>query len=57
MFYSMAVNWPKAGEMYLIITPDTKYHPIEAAGPCHPTRTANFLENRIMSSRGFEKLL
>jgi len=42
--------------MYLISTPDKKYQPIEAAGPYQPTNSANFFENNIMSSNGFEKL-
>jgi len=53
----MAVNCPNAGEINLMTVPAIRYHPIVAAGPYHPTRTESFLEKRMMSSKGFEKLL
>jgi len=42
--------------MYLITTPEIQYHPIEAAGPYHPTSSASFFENKTISRRGLEKL-
>lgn len=51
----MAVSLPKGGEMNLIKNPESKYHNITVTGPCHPTKSDNFRENRIISSVGFEK--
>ena len=37
-------------------TPERKYQRMTAIGPCHPTKSESFLEKRIMSRVGFEKL-
>lgn len=42
--------------MNLINIPDMKYQTTTIAGPIHPTNSANFLENKRISSNGFEKL-
>lgn len=52
----MAVSFPKAGEIYLINIPDIKYQMNTEVGPYQPTNYDNFLENKIMSKVGFEKL-
>ena len=52
----MAVSLPNDGDMYLIMTADMKYHPIAAAGPCHPTSSASLREKRMISNNGLEKL-
>jgi hypothetical protein len=52
--YSIAVNFPKAGEINLIIHPEIKYHPNIIPGPSHPTVSASFLENKIISRIGLQ---
>lgn len=52
----MAVSLPKGGDINLITKPDIKYQKPTNAGPVHPTNYDNFLENKIISSVGFEKL-
>ena len=47
---------PKGGEINFIKIPDNRYHNPTAAGPCHPTSSINFLENKIISKVGLEKL-
>lgn len=36
--------------------PESKYQRTTTAGPCHPTKSDSFLENRTISRVGFEKL-
>ena len=52
----MAVNFPKAGEINFRKTPDMKYQRKTEAGPYHPTKSDSFLEKRMISRVGFEKL-
>ncbi len=52
----MAVNLPKAGEINLRKTPDTKYQRKIDEGPIHPTSYDNLREKRMMSRVGFVKL-
>jgi hypothetical protein len=52
----MAVNLPKAGDTNLSKTPENKYQSTIAAGPCHPTNSESFLENKMISKVGLEKL-
>lgn len=52
----MAVSFPKGGDTNLIISPDMKYQRITIPGPIHPTSSDSFLENRMMSRIGLEKL-
>lgn len=49
----MAVSLPNDGEMNLMIIPEMKYQPTTKEGPCHPTNSASFLENRTISKTGF----
>lgn len=49
----MAVRVPKDGDMNLMMIPEKKYHPTTRAGPSHPTSSASFLENIIISRTGF----
>jgi hypothetical protein len=52
----MAVNLPNGGDTNLSRVPESKYHIITASGPCHPTSSDSFLEKRIISKVGLEKL-
>lgn len=52
----MAVSLPKDGEMYLRNRPDRKYQRKTDPGPYHPTSSDNFLEKRMISRVGLEKL-
>jgi hypothetical protein len=52
----MAVSFPKAGDMNLRTTPDNPYQRKTERGPYHPTSYDSFLEKRMMSRVGFEKL-
>jgi len=52
----MAVSLPKGGERNFMIVPEHKYHKTIDNGPCHPTSSDNFLENKSMSKVGLEKL-
>ncbi len=52
----MAVNFPKLGEINLIKNPERVYHKTTVAGPYHPTNSISFLEKRMISKVGFEKL-
>jgi hypothetical protein len=36
-----------------MMTPEIKYHPTTRAGPSHPTSSASFLENMMISRIGF----
>jgi hypothetical protein len=54
---SIAVSLPKAGETILSKIPENRYHRMTAIGPCQPTSYDSFLENKIISRVGFEKLL
>jgi hypothetical protein len=47
---------PKEGDNILRKMPEKRYHRTTAAGPCHPTNSDSFLENKMMSRVGFEKL-
>ncbi len=38
-----------------MITPLIKYQENSIIGPAHPTSSESFLENKIISSNGFEK--
>ena len=40
--------------MYLMNTAERKYQRMTAIGPSHPTSSASFLENSMMSRIGFE---
>jgi len=51
----MAISLPKGGEINRITTADKKYHPNIIKGPSHPNNSANFLENKTISSTGFVK--
>lgn len=53
---SIAVIFPKAGETHFKIYPENRYQREIAAGPCHPTSSDSFLENKMISRVGFEKL-
>ena len=55
LLYYIAANDPKAGETKRIIIADSKYQDKVIAGPCHPTASDSFLENKIISRSGFEK--
>lgn len=50
------MSLPKGGDINLITIPDNKYHKPTSNGPVHPTSSESFLENRIISRVGFEKL-
>jgi len=52
----MAVSLPKEGDTIFNKIPEKRYHKTTAAGPCHPTSSDNFLENKMISRVGFEKL-
>jgi len=54
-FYSIATNFPKEGEIILMITAHTMYHKILIVGPYHPNTSASFFEKRIMSRMGLVK--
>ena len=51
----MAVSLPKGGEINLMKIPENRYHKPTTAGPCHPTNSISFLENKMISRVGFEK--
>ena len=55
LLYYFAASDPKAGDTKRIITADIKYQESVMAGPCHPTASESFLENKIISRRGLEK--
>ena len=39
-----------------MMRPETKYQSTTTKGPSHPTSYESFLENKIISKVGFEKL-
>lgn len=51
----MAVSLPKGGDTNLNKVPENKYHNTIAMGPCHPTNSESFLENKRISKVGLEK--
>jgi hypothetical protein len=52
----MAVNYPKGGEINLMMIPDMRYQAIIIAGPSYPTSSASFYVKRIISRTGLVKL-